>query len=78
MKLSTIDNKTDTTIATLSTLSFKQRKYFNKQTQASIKGLGAALWQKQEEGISKPIRCACLLFIDTETKYAVNKLHLLE
>ena len=45
-------------------------------TDASSKGLGATLWQKQEEGNLKPIGASRFLS-DTEKKYAIKELELL-
>ena len=46
-------------------------------TDASIKGLGATLWQKQENGDIKPISYASRFLSDAEKKYAINELELL-
>ena len=45
-------------------------------TDASTKGLGATLWQKQNDGNLKPIRIASRFLSDTEKKYAINELEL--
>ena len=46
-------------------------------TDASTKGLGATLWQKQKDGNLKPIGFASRFLSDTEKKYAINELELL-
>ena len=46
-------------------------------TDASTKGLGATLWQKQKDGNLKPIGFASKFLSDTEKKYALNELELL-
>ena len=46
-------------------------------TDASTKGLGATLWQKQKDGNLKPIGFASRFSLDTEKKYAINELELL-
>ena len=46
-------------------------------TDASTKGLGATLWQKQKTGELKPIGFASRYLSDTEKKYAINELELL-
>ena len=46
-------------------------------TDASTKGLGATLWQKQKDGNLKPVRFASRYLSDTEKKYAINELELL-
>ena len=46
-------------------------------TDASTKGLGATLWQKQKSGELKPIGFASRYLSDTERKYAINELELL-
>ena len=46
-------------------------------TDASTKGLGATLWQKQNDGNLKPIGFASRFLSDTEKKYAINELELL-
>ena len=46
-------------------------------TDASTKGLGATLWQEQQDGKLKPISFACRFPSDTEKKYAINELGLL-
>ena len=46
-------------------------------TDASTKGLGATLWQKQKSGELKPIGFASRYLSDTEKKYAINELELL-
>ena len=46
-------------------------------TNASTKGLGATLWQEQENGDLKPIAFASRFLSDTEKKYAINELELL-
>ena len=46
-------------------------------TDASTKGLGATLWQKQKDGNLKQIGFASRFLTDTETKYAMNELELL-
>ena len=46
-------------------------------TDASTKGLGATLWQKQPDGNLKPIGFASRFLSDTEKKYAINELELL-
>ena len=46
-------------------------------TDASTKGLGATLWQKQKDGNLKPIGFASRFLSDTEKKYAINELDLL-
>ena len=45
-------------------------------TDSSTKGLGATLWQKQNDGNLKPIRIASRFLSDTEKKYAINELEL--
>ena len=46
-------------------------------TDASTKGLGATLWQKQKHGKLKPIGFDRRFLSDTEKKYAINELELL-
>ena len=46
-------------------------------TDASTKGLGATLWQKQNDGNLKLIGFASRFLSDTEKKYAINELELL-
>ena len=46
-------------------------------TDASTKGLGATLWQKQKDGNLKPVAFAGRYLSDTEKKYAINELELL-
>ena len=47
-------------------------------TDASTKGLGATVWQKQKHGNLKPIGFASRFLLDTEKKkYAINELELL-
>ena len=46
-------------------------------TDASTKGLGAALWHEQPVGKLKPIGFASRFHSDTEKKYAINELELL-
>ena len=46
-------------------------------TDASTKGLGATLWQKQKSGELEPIGFASRYLSDTEKKYAINELELL-
>ena len=46
-------------------------------TDASTKGLGATLWQKQKDGKLKPVGLASRYLSDTEKKYAINELELL-
>ena len=46
-------------------------------TDASTKGLGATLWQKQKDGNLKPVGFASRYLSDTEKKYAINELELL-
>ena len=46
-------------------------------TDASTKGLGATLWQKQPDGKLKPIGFASRFLSDTEKQYAINELELL-
>ena len=46
-------------------------------TDASTKGLGATLWQKQNDGNLKPIGFASRFLSDTEKKYAINEPELL-
>ena len=46
-------------------------------TDASTKGLGATIWQKQPDGKLKPIGFASRFLSDTEKKYAINELELL-
>ena len=46
-------------------------------TDASTKGLGATLWQEQNNGDLKPIAFASRFLSDTEKKYAINELELL-
>ena len=46
-------------------------------TDASTKGLGATLWQKQKDGNLKPVGFASRYISDTEKKYTINDLELL-
>ena len=46
-------------------------------TDASTKGLGAMLWQKQKGGNPKQVGFASRYLSDTEKKYAINELELL-
>ena len=46
-------------------------------TDASTKGLGATLWQKQKDAILKPVGFASRYLSDTEKKDAINELELL-
>ena len=46
-------------------------------TDASTKGLGATLGQKQRDGNLKPVGFASRCLSDTEKKYAINELELL-
>ena len=46
-------------------------------TNASTKGLGATLWQKQKDGNSKLVGFASRFLSDIEKKYAINELELL-
>ena len=46
-------------------------------TDASTKGLGATLWQEQDNGDLKPIAFASRFLSDTEKKYAINELETL-
>ena len=46
-------------------------------TDASTKGLGATLWQKQKDGNLNPVGFASRYLSDTEKKYAINELELL-
>ena len=46
-------------------------------TDASTKGLGGKLWQKQNAGELKPIGLASRFLSDTEKKYAIYELELL-
>ena len=46
-------------------------------TDASTKGLGATLSQKQKDGNLKPVGFASRYLSDTEKKYAINELELL-
>ena len=46
-------------------------------TDASTKGMGATLRQKQKTGAIKPIGFAIRYFVETEKKYAINELELL-
>ena len=46
-------------------------------TDASTKGLGATLWQKQKDGNLKPVGFASRFLPDTEKKYAIKELELL-
>ena len=46
-------------------------------TDARTKGLGATLWQEQQDGKLNPIGFACRFLSDTEKKYAIKELELL-
>ena len=46
-------------------------------TDASTKGLGATMWQKQKDGNLKPVGFASRFLLDTDKKYAINELELL-
>ena len=46
-------------------------------TDASTKGLGATLWQKQKDGNLDPVGFASRHLSDTEKKHAINELELL-
>ena len=46
-------------------------------TDASTKGLGATLWEEQNDGNLKPIGFASRFLSETEKKYAINELELL-
>ena len=46
-------------------------------TDASTKGLGATLWQRQKDGNLKPVGYASRFLSDTGKKYAINDLELL-
>ena len=49
----------------------------NDNTDASTKGLGATLLQKQKDGNGKPIGFASRFLSYTENKYAINQLELM-
>ena len=53
------------------------QKNTQKNSDASTKGLGATLWQKQKDGNLKPVGFASRFLSDTEKKYAINELELL-
>ena len=46
-------------------------------TDASTKGLGATLWQRQKDGNLKPVGYASRFLSDAEQKHAINELELL-
>ena len=46
-------------------------------TDASTTGLGITLWQKQDDGNTKPIAFGSRYLNDTEKKYSIGELELL-
>ena len=46
-------------------------------TDASTRGLGATLWQRQKDGNLKPVGYASRFLSNTEKKYAINELELI-
>ena len=46
-------------------------------TDACTKGLRAKFWQRQKDGILKPVGYASRFLSDTENDYAINELELL-
>ena len=59
----------------LSTLRKRQDKIVT--TDASTTGLGITLWQKQDDGNTKPIAFGSRYLNDTEKKYSIGELELL-
>ena len=68
-------NELKNRITQLPCLAQYNSKYDKIQTtDASTKGLGATLWQKQKDGNLKAIGFASRFLSDTKKKYAINKL----
>ena len=65
-----------------STLRKRQKQHGNNRckqetTDASETGLGATLWQKQDDGNIKPIAYGSRYLNDTEKNYSIGELELL-